>query len=107
MKLFFGKNIKNLILFGNNFYVKRFFEKSKFSLKIEDDFLLDEEFKLLLEKNLKFETKSTNEKIVKTLLNENKELINKNNRLKYRIEHLINTIKSHEEELEKLKNNKK
>jgi hypothetical protein len=105
MKVLCFSHSKSIKKFSFYIYAcsRPFCEKSKFSLNNYDNCLLDEDIKLLLEKKLNFETISNNEMIVKTLLKENKELLNKNNRLTFRIEHLLSTIKSYQEELEKLK----
>ena len=73
--------------------------KPNFQFKINDDELDDEDFKYLKEKELSFDCETNKIKAIKTLVHENYDLKKQNDKLKYRIEHLLNTINYLEDKL--------
>jgi hypothetical protein len=73
--------------------------QSKFELKIDEDNLDDEDLEYLKNKHLSVESETDKIKAIKLLVEENHDLKKENGKLKYRIEHLLLTINSLEEEL--------
>lgn len=73
---------------------KHFCESLKnFRINKIEDMYDDDELKFLENKKLKIVNEKDNIKTIKKLIEENKALDKDNNRLRYRIEHLLRTIK--------------